>query len=72
VRIGEPARRHGVSDDDIEHAIRNAIRQHVGDEFAMLIGPATDGSLLEIGVLDLEGEDPVVIHAMPARPRFLP
>lgn len=38
MRIGEPARRHGVSDDDIEHAIRNAIRQHVGDEFAMLIG----------------------------------
>jgi hypothetical protein len=47
-----------VSDDDIEHAIRNAIRQHVGDEFAMLIGPATDGSLLEIGVLDLEGRGP--------------
>jgi hypothetical protein len=40
--------------------------------FAMLIGPATDGTLLEIGILDLEGEDPVVIHAMPARPKFLP
>jgi hypothetical protein len=61
-----------VSDQDIEHAARNAIRQHVADGFAMLIGPATDGTLLKIGVLDLEGEDPVVIHAMPARPKVLP
>ena len=35
----------------------------------MLIGPVTDGALLEIGILDLEGEDAVVTHAMPARPR---
>jgi hypothetical protein len=63
--------RHGVRDKDIEHAVRNAIRQYVEDEFAMLIGPAADGALLEIGILDIEGEDPVVIHAMPARPKFL-
>jgi hypothetical protein len=36
----------------------------------MLIGPATDASMLEIGVLDLLGEDPVAIHAMPLRPKF--
>ena len=36
----------------------------------MLIGPASDGALLEIGVLDLEGDDPVIIHAMPLRPKF--
>jgi hypothetical protein len=33
----------------------------------MLIGPASGGALLEIGVLDIEGDDPVVIHAMPLR-----
>jgi hypothetical protein len=71
VRIGEPARKHGISDEDIEHAVRNSIRQRVAGEFAMLIGPATDGTLLEVGILDLEGDDPVVIHAMPARPRFI-
>jgi hypothetical protein len=60
-----------VPDEDIEHALRNAIRQHIDDEFAILVGPATDGALLEIGVLGLEGEDPVVIHAMTARPKFL-
>lgn len=29
-----------------------------------------DGAFLEIGVLDLDGEDPVVIHAMLLRPKF--
>ncbi len=32
------------------------------DDLTMLIGPGTDGRLLEISVLDLAGEDPVVIH----------
>jgi hypothetical protein len=36
----------------------------------MLIGPAADERLLEIGVLDLEGEDPVVIHAMELSRKF--
>lgn len=40
------------------------------DELTMLIGPATDGTLLEVGVLDLDGDDPVAIHAMPLRPKF--
>lgn len=72
MRISEPARRHRVSDEDIEHAVRHAIRQvEPDDDFTLLIGPAATGALLEIGVLDLEGDDPVVIHAMPARPQFL-
>jgi hypothetical protein len=40
------------------------------DDLTMLIGPATDGALLEVGVLDMEGDDPVVIHAQPLRPKF--
>lgn len=36
----------------------------------MLIGPARDGALLEIGILHLDGEDPVIVHAMPLRPKF--
>lgn len=72
MRIGEPARKHGIPDEDIWHAIRNAIRSHADDAFTMLIGPAQDGSLLEIGILDAEGDDPVVIHAMPLRDKLLP
>lgn len=40
------------------------------EDLTMLIGPATDGRLLEIGVLDLEGDDPVAIHAMALRAKF--
>jgi hypothetical protein len=66
VRIGGLARKHGVVDADIWHAaVRTAIRQVVIDEdLTMLIGPASDGALLEIGVLDIDGEHSVVIHAM--------
>lgn len=71
MRIGEPARNHGVADDDIQHAIRNAVRRReMGENLTMLIGSAADGSLLEIGVLDLDGDDPVAIHAMTLRPKF--
>jgi hypothetical protein len=42
----------------------------MGENLTMLIGPAPDGALLEVGVLDIDGDDPVAIHAMPLRPRF--
>lgn len=62
MRIGEPARRHGVSDDDITHAVRIPLRWIVmDDDLTMVIGPAADGALLEIGVLDIDDEDAVVI-----------
>lgn len=71
MRIGEPARRHGVVDADIWHAVRNAMRRvGMADDLTMLIGPAGDGTLLEVGVLGLDGEDPVVIHAMRLRRKF--
>ena len=73
VRIGEPARRHGIEDDDIWHAIRNATRKiDMDEDLTMLIGSARDGMPLEIGVLGLGGDDPVVIHAMRLRPKFYP
>jgi hypothetical protein len=71
VRIGEPARKHGVVDTDILRAVRTAMRKVAIDEdLTMLIGAAFDGALLEIGVLEIDGDDPVVIHAMPLRPKF--
>lgn len=71
MRIGEPARKHEVPEPDIQHAVRAAVRRvAMDDTLTMLIGPASDGALLEIGVLDIDGDDPVVIHAMPLRPKF--
>lgn len=43
MRIGEPARKHGIAEKDIEHAIRNAVRWITMDnDLTMLIGPACD------------------------------
>ena len=33
----------------------------------MFIGPDRNGALLEVGVLDFDGDDPVIIHAMAVR-----
>ncbi len=71
MRVGEPARRHGVSDADILHAVRNAMRRVAMDhDLTMLIGAATNGALLEIGLLDIDGDDPAAIRAMPLRRKF--
>lgn len=71
MRIGAPARRHGVPDEHMDHAFRNAMRRvRLDEDLTMLIGPAPDGTLIELGVLGIDGDDPVVIHAMLLRARF--
>jgi hypothetical protein len=69
--IASSARRHGVPDDDLRHAYDHPIRLfELDDGFLMIIGPGRDASMLEIGVV--EGDlGPVIVHAMPARQRFL-
>ena len=42
----------------------------VDDGFTMFIGPAPNADLLELGVVS-GTEGPVIVHAMPARQRFL-
>ena len=64
------ARKHGVNDNDMLHAYRNPIRVFSLDDLIMLIGADQAGNLLEIGVATGEGVE-FIVHAMPARPRFL-
>jgi hypothetical protein len=73
MRIAPDVRKHGIDDKDILHAVRNRMFQAVGnDDLAMFIGPARNATLLEIGVLAPNSDDPVVIHADKARDKFLP
>jgi len=64
------ARKHGVSDNDMLHAYRNPIRVFSLDDLVMLIGADAAGNLLEIGVATGEGVE-FIVHAMPARTKFL-
>ena len=73
VEIHSSARRHGVDDDDILHAVANPL---VVDDLGedpdrwLVIGPDRAGNLLEIVVLIAGTADEIIIHAMPMRPKY--
>ena len=73
VEILASARRHGISDDDIRHAVENSLAGGRSDDqtdFVMLVGPDQSGNLIEVGIVvthDIE----YAIHAMRARNRYL-
>ena len=71
VRIIASARKHGIADADILHALRNPLRFVADDRLVVVIGAAQNGMVLEIGVVEDESEDRVV-HAMPARAKYWP
>lgn len=64
------ARKHGISDDDMLHAFQHPIRVLRLDDLTMLIGPDRSARLLEIGLSSGDGVE-FIVHAMPARPKFI-
>ncbi len=64
------ARKHGVTDNDMLHAYRSPIKVFGLDDPVMLIGTDESGRALELGVATAEGVE-FIVHAMPARPKFL-
>lgn len=67
--IAGSARRHGIRDEDIRHALRNiiAVADDIeDDDVTLFLGPDRGVNLLEIGVLATE-DGPLIIHAMTAR-----
>lgn len=72
MRIAESAHKHGISDEDVRHAVANAIRFHDLDEgLVMIVGPSTSRALIEVGIVTADDDEPIVVHAMPARAKFL-
>ncbi len=72
--ILESAHRHGVSEEEMLHALRFAIghvRQE--DDMVMFICPNTSGNaLVEVGVVIWWGGELAIAHAMsPARAKYL-
>jgi len=71
MEIADSARKHGVRDEDIEHALRNPLRVVAGEGRDLVIGADRTGRFLEVVVLDDDpNEEPVVIRAMPLRSKF--
>jgi hypothetical protein len=69
--IATSARKHGIQDNDMIHAFNHPILvDDLDDGLMMFVGADTAGNLLEVGVID-SSDGPIVIHAMPARPKYL-
>ena len=63
------AHRHGFTDEDIRHALRNFIAvadDPRDDDVTLFLGPDRAVNLIEVGVLGTD-EGPLIIHAMAAR-----
>lgn len=72
MEIASSARKHDVADDDMRHAVQlQLVAFFEPGDVTMYIGPSRTGALLEIGVLDAYSDEPVAIHAMRARPKYL-
>ena len=73
MEIHSSARRHGIADDDILHAIEHSL---VVDDLGedpdrwLVIGPDRAANLLEVIVLITAEGDEMIIHAMPLRAAY--
>jgi hypothetical protein len=75
VEIHRSARKHGVSDDDVLHAVEHEMVSIDLDPDAdppkvLVIGPDSAGNLLEVIVLVLAEDGLIAIHAMKLRRHF--
>lgn len=70
--MAQSAYKHGVRRVDLLHTFRNPVRAELLDDgLVMLSGADTSGGLLEVGYVETE-DGPLIVHAMPARSKYLP
>lgn len=73
MEIHDSARRHGVGDQDILHAIDHALAIEdagEGPDRWLIIGPDTAANLLEVVVMITAEGNQLAIHAMPMRDKY--
>ncbi len=72
MKILPSGRRHGIDDEDIRHAVEQAlVIEEVGDDPLrfLVLGPDRAGNRLELVILD-RPQGPAVIHAMKMREKY--
>ncbi len=73
VEIIDAARKHGVSDDSIRHAVEHTlVSEEVGEEplRRLFLGPDAAGNLLEVVAIIRTDGTLVATHAMAMRPKY--
>ena len=70
LRIHPAARKHGIADADIKHAVKYAMTIEDSDDWTRLyLGPARNAALLEVITVNRGKKPEMAIHAMEMRPR---
>jgi hypothetical protein len=73
VEIYASARRHGITDEDIEHAVDHALALGEQDDGKVLhLGPDRAGNILEVVSMLRDDGSEIVIHAMRMRAKYEP
>jgi hypothetical protein len=69
--IHPSARKHGIADEDIEHAMTNAMTiDDQDDDTRLYIGPARTAELLEVVTIVRDDTKELAIHAMRMRAKY--
>ena len=64
------ARKHGIANEDIEHAVNHAMAIDDTDDTRLYLGSAHDAALLEVLTIPRANGAELAIHAMPMRPTY--
>lgn len=73
MEIRDSARKHGISDEDIRHAVEHAlVVAELGADGLLFLGPDRAANLLEVMAVTRVDREPLVIHAMRMRRHYEP
>jgi len=71
VEIHSAARKHGIADADIQHAVEHAMTiDDQDDDTRLYLGPARSAALLEVVTIVRDDDSELAIHAMGMRAKY--
>jgi hypothetical protein len=71
VEIHSAARKHGIADADIDHAVEHAMTiEDQDDDTRLYLGPARSAAFLEIVTIVRDDGSEIAIHAMGMRAKY--
>jgi hypothetical protein len=71
VEIHPSARKHGIADEDIEHAVAHAMAiEEQEDDTRLYLGPSRSADLLEVVTIVRDDASELAIHAMTMRAKY--
>lgn len=71
MEIHPSARKHGIADEDIEHATAHAMAiEEIDNDSRLYLGPSRSADLLEVVTIVREDGSELAIHAMKMRRKY--